>query len=103
MCNCKNIKIGTYANQIKLDAPKHMLPLTNCLEEVKQPFICIDRCLESEIKYLWSKGIHTIGCCCGHNVRLGYIQVIDSDVEKMLILDYEQDLISFNSFLPKSI
>ena len=103
MCNCKNVKIGTYENQVKLDAPKHMLPLTNCLGEVKEPFICIDKCLEDEIKGLWAHGIHTIGCCCGHNIRCGYIQVIDSDIEKMLIRGYEQDFISFNSFLPKTV
>lgn len=103
MCNCKNVEVGTYANQIKLAAPKHMLPLTNCIGEVKEPFICIDKCLEDEIKSLWSKGIHTIGCCCGHNVRCGYIQVDGLDAEKMVELGYKCDVDCWNSFSPKTV
>lgn len=67
--------------------------------------ICVDACLEREIKYLWSIGISTTGCCCGHNKVDGYIGVIDEDISKMKRLSYE--LIPNNgrqdSFKPKFI
>jgi hypothetical protein len=51
--------------------------------------IDIDECLEEEILDLWSKGIKTMGCCCGHGLRLGFIQVEDDCIEEMLKLGYQ--------------
>ena len=89
MCNCVNIKVGTYANQEVLNAPKFMLPLKNGLGKIKKPFICVDKCLVDEVKLLWEKEIYTIGCCRGHNKLYGYIQVIDGDIKRMEAMGYE--------------
>jgi len=72
-CSCKNVKIGTYKNQIELKTPKFMLDLKNigCLEFRKTT--CIDKCIQSLIQELWKNKIVTLGCCCGHNKQNGYI------------------------------
>ena len=52
--------------------------------------ICVDTCLQDEIYTLnRRRGITTVGCCCGHGEKTGYIQVVESDVEDMLMLGYE--------------
>jgi len=56
----------------------------------------IDRCMEKEIKMLWSKGIRTIECCCGHG-DAGYIAVYEEHVEGMKILGYKRLI---NPFCP---
>lgn len=48
----------------------------------------IDACLKEEIEKLWSKGIKTCGCCCGHGRNLGFIQVSDENIESMKKLGY---------------
>jgi len=109
MCNCKNIKIGSYDNQICVEIPSHMNNLKQ--QRIKnglKPKICIDTCLLKEIQYLWSLGIRTTGCCCGHNILDGYIGVYFEDILKMKQLGYK---VKFNncrpsdedSFYPKSI
>ncbi len=53
--------------------------------------IDVDTCLQDEVYTLLRKrGIQTVGCCCGHGRKQGYIQVVESDVEDMLMLGYEQ-------------
>ncbi len=96
MCNCKDIEIGEYGNQIMV-----LWPFGNS-------FICIDRCLLDEISLLWSQDIPTTGSCCGHNKQVGYIGVPEYYISKMKKLGYE---IRFNetrpgaedSFIPKTI
>jgi len=48
----------------------------------------VDMCLVPEINSLNAQGIKTIGCCCGHNKKYGYIQVTPNDCEKMEKLGY---------------
>lgn len=112
MCNCKNIEVGSYQNQVELKAPKHLIKWA---ERVSfslggdRKTICIDRCIEQEIKHLWSLGITTVGCCCGHNnPELPYIQVVDEDIPRMKELGYSWNESLFvqryaYSFKPKSI
>lgn len=50
----------------------------------------VDMCLVAEINMLNSRGIKTIGCCCGHNKHFGYIQVAPGDCDKMIALGYVQ-------------
>lgn len=73
--------------------------------------IIVDKCLAEEIKQLWSLGIHTMGCCCGHNKEEGFIQVERTDFQKMLDLgyqwyhDYPDELggkYRHDAFIPKS-
>ncbi|MFT7914870.1 hypothetical protein ACMYLJ_23320, partial [Salmonella enterica subsp. enterica serovar Enteritidis] len=56
----------------------------------KRKTVCIDKCLEKEIIYLWSNGIRTTGCCCGHNNVLSYIGVVKEDVPLMKKLGYKK-------------
>jgi len=108
MCNCINIKIGSYDNQIELKIPNNIKLEYNNPEKEKRKTVCIDKCLVDEIKYLWNIGIRTTGCCCGHNIQQGYIGVIDEDISRMKNLGYtvasntcrpnDED-----SFVPKNI
>lgn len=108
MCDCQGVEIGSYKNQVELKTPKHMLEKGNigCLEF--RPTTCIDKCLVEEIKHLWSLGITTTGCCCGHNKMDGYIGVAKEDIQKMKKLGYETQYNPFrpdaeDTFYPKSI
>ena len=105
MCNCVNVKMGSYDNQVELPRPKCMIGRT---EGSSNPnTICIDKCIAEEIQYIWLWGIKTTGCCCGHNIQEGYIGVIDKDIEFMKKSGYK---VHFNksrlgaedSFIPKS-
>ncbi len=83
MCNCKlEVKPQNYKNQITMYSPS------------LNKEISIDRCLATEIKFLWSIGIKTTGCCCGHNVTLPFIGVENQYIVKMINLGYN---IQFNS------
>ena len=94
MCECVNIKMGSYDNQIDVKMPNGEL-------------MGIDKCIAEEVQYLWTLGITTTGCCCGHNVAEGYIGVIDKDIEIMKKGGYR---VHYNkcrpndedSFIPKS-
>jgi len=67
--------------------PPEKLIKYNCSDEYKR-HILVDKCISDEISSLWEKGIRTTGCCCGHGRELGFIQVVDDDIPKMLQLDY---------------
>lgn len=81
----------------------------NCSEDFKA-YVIVDACLSEEIMSLWENGIHTTGCCCGHGKTLGYIGVIEEDIQKMKALGYQQYTHNFlsggierkDSFIPKS-
>jgi len=94
MCDCVNVKMGSYDNQITLKMPDGQL-------------MGIDKCIVEEIEYLWSCDIRITGCCCGHNIQEGYIGVIDKDIEIMKrggykVLIDKNNLGSENNFIPKS-
>jgi hypothetical protein len=100
MCKCINIDIGSYDNQICVDTPIHI--------NYNNSKICIDKCLYDEVEYLWSLGIRTTGCCCGHNKLDGFIGVEFDDIIMMKALGYQvrKNEIRSNdedSFYPKSI
>lgn len=69
-----------------LHPPKHFIKY-NSSEEYKE-MISVDACLVDEIENLWSKGIRTTGCCCGHGTMLGFIQVVQEDIPKMEQMGY---------------
>lgn len=85
MCHCINIDIGSYRNQVELISPFSESP------------ICVDRCLEDEIQFLWELGIVTTGCCCGHNQVEAYIGVVPIDIDFMKLLGYQ---VKFNECRP---
>lgn len=72
--HCRNVGFGTY----------------DCYDATKYGFD-VDSCLVGEINRLNNQGIKTIGCCCGHGRRGGYIQVTPTDVDKMLEMGYEEE------------
>jgi hypothetical protein len=99
MCNCINIEVGSYGNQVELSRPPHMPGERN---------ICVDVCLKDEILNLWSLGITTTGCCCGHKKVPPFIGVEDVDIPRMKELGYK---VQFNNvrpgdedgFIPKTV
>lgn len=78
-CQCEDVDIGGYQNQVELPTPEHMLKVGSLGCYTFRPTTCIDRCLEPLIKELWAKGVVTTGCCCGHNLMDGYIGVWSPD------------------------
>jgi len=68
--------------KIVITTPKKLIKY-NCSDEYKNQ-VLVDKCISDEILSLWGKGIRTTGCCCGHGRELGFIQVVDEDIDKML-------------------
>jgi len=106
MCKCINIEVGSYSNQTELPRPTHMIGRKN--EGSENDTICVDSCLVEEILWLWQKGIHTTGCCCGHNTLPAYIGVSIEDIPKMMFLGYDiqpnvLDLTRKDGFKPKTV
>jgi len=99
MCNCINVKMGSYDNQIIVDRPKCMVGRTEGSSNPDK--LCLDKCIAEEVQYLWSLGIRTTGCCCGHNIQGGYIGVIEKDIKFMKKLGYKV-LNDVSNFIPKS-
>lgn len=96
---CIYSPIGKHKCSVKI----HFMP------QSEQEPICVDTCLQNEIQGLIRKhGIWTIGSCCGHGVRQGFIQVADNCVEKMLELGYkpipvDENENGANCFIPMTI
>lgn len=94
MCNCVNIEMGSYENQIRVKLPW------------KDEHAYIDMCIVLELRYLWSKGVKTLESCCGHNKVKGYILVEEESIPIMKELGYENDDRIENRpevFFPKSV
>lgn len=82
----ENIQHIYNCNKKILQPPKNFIRC-NCSDEYKTE-IQIDECIADEIEDLWSKGIKTTGCCCGHGFALGFIEVTDNCIEDMEKLGY---------------
>lgn len=97
--NCKKKVIYPPQNFIKC----------NCSDDYKES-VPVDTCISDEIEILWSKGIKTTGCCCGHGLNLGFIQVTDDCISEMEKLGYEHYIYNNefgginrkDAFVPKS-
>lgn len=74
-CQCENVEIGSYDNQVELPTPRHMLEIGNigCLEF--RATTCVDRCIAPLVQALWAAGVVTTGCCCGHNKMPGFVGI----------------------------
>lgn len=109
MCRCQNIEVGSYDNQVCItDLPPHMADYKVLQGGARS--ICIDACLEHEVKQLWCMGITTTGCCCGHNrgIEYPYIGVVSYDIERMKAMGYKVQLnplrpVDEDSFIPKTV
>lgn len=78
-CECKDVEIGSYDNQIWVHAPAHM---------PKDMGYSLDACVAEEVMALWMLGITTTGCCCGHGKVYPYIGVSFEDIPRMKELGY---------------
>lgn len=54
MCDCENVGMGTYKNQVTIVTPQGKV-------------VGIDRCIVDDVIELWALGYETIASCCGHN------------------------------------
>lgn len=77
MCNCKNVEIGSFDNQVQIDHPSLLHP------------VWVDACIADEIIDLLHKGVKTIGSCCGHNKAVPTIGVALESVKLMEELGYK--------------
>ena len=95
---CIHSPIGEHKCNVKI----HFMP------QSEQESICVDTCLQNEIQELIRQHkIWTIGSCCGHGVKQGFIQVKENCAEKMLKLGYrplpiDRDGNGKNCFVPKT-
>ena len=110
MCNCNNIDFGStenFAQQVEVPIPEHMKTYKDArLQNGQSPTVCIDPCIVDEVKELWRLGITTYGSCCGHNKAESFVNVGDSDVDRMLELGYIQNhsaIIRMDTFKLKSV
>lgn len=89
--------------------PKNFIKKNCDIKEYKTN-ILVDECLSEEIESLWSNGIRTTGCCCGHGKYLGFINVRKDDIDKMECLGYQHYIFDDDfggkdrrdTFIPKS-
>ena len=100
MCDCVDIEMGSYDNQVTVWNPHY--------KTKEREFIEVDKCIAKELMKLWGLGIVTTGSCCGHNITVGYIGVTEEYKNIMRVMGYKN---RFNdsrpdddcSFIPKSI
>lgn len=88
MCEFKE----DYSHGVVVRVPDNILLIYNRPEQDRMEMVSVDRCMVDEIKKLWSEGIVTNGCCCGHNNKFidGYIGVEPEYHEKMLSMGYKE-------------
>lgn len=92
-CKCVEVEMGSYANTVLLDYPESMKQyrLNRIQAGCQSEKIQVDACIAEEIKDLWSKGVITMGCCCGHNKQQSMVNVDENSIKKMLALGYIQN------------
>lgn len=78
-----------HGNEVLVEIPDNIEILYNTPDQERRQNVMIDACLVDEIKDLWIKGIHTQGCCCGHNNQYAaWIGVVTGDAGRMKDLGY---------------
>jgi hypothetical protein len=85
----KHCKPGSHEHTVAVKTP-------HWLYETKTE-VMIDKCVVPEIEYLWSLGIRTYGCCCGHGKQVAMVNVHPDDAQKMLEMDYIGGLNKFGA------
>ncbi len=109
MCKCTIGDFNNGGNEITLNIPSNLKIHYNNSDRDLRQTVSVDSCMAEEIQYLWSQGIRTTGCCCGHNWMCGYIGVYFEDIPKMKALGYKPqrnlsrglDCMDEDSFFPK--
>lgn len=110
MCNCKIKKLSQEIGEKQMTLVKlpDFMRRYFANKGLEKHHIWIDSCLADEIKYLWSEGIVTTGCCCGHNFLPPYIGVDSRSSNEIKWLGYKVQYNPFDSkrdttFYPKSV
>ncbi len=108
MCNCNNVDLGGYDNEVVLAVPDSVVLRVNSLEREIRDNVSIDKCIADEIQDLWRLGVCTTGCCCGHGKIKGYIGVEYRFIPLMFSLGYnpvifEDDENRIDTFRPKTV
>lgn len=106
MCKCINIipqSKECYDQQVVVGIPEHMAVYRDArLSLGLSDTVCIDPCIVDEIQQIWSLGITTYGCCCGHNKFPSFVNVDDKDIKTMIDLGYEHNKTRRGTFKLKS-
>lgn len=93
-CNCPD---GIWGNELERFKKAKAMELPFNKERERRlvdgltSTVAIDMCIIDEIKHLWSLGIVTLGCCCGHNKIQSMVNVADKNIQQMLDLGYVQN------------
>lgn len=96
-------------NEVVVKIPDNIDIRYNSPDRPNRQTVCIDECLADEIRYLWSKGVKTAGCCCGHGeIKMASILVEKESIEIMRQLGYEPwenpiDKTRKDGFKPKAL
>lgn len=94
MCNCSpeilNDDTARFGQMVVLDLPKWHCDYAWRMMKGYPPTVSVDPCIVEAIKQLWSLGIETTGCCCGHNRQRAIVNVHPRHYERMFELGYEQ-------------
>ena len=107
-CQCVDVEIGSYDNQVLLVIPKTVTLRMNNPERTIRKTVAVDACLAGELNKLWKMGVATTGCCCGHNKTFAYIGVEKQHIQQMKDMGYEVQSNHMypdreDSFKPKSL
>lgn len=93
-CNCEpNVwfdEAERFSRMLLIDLPENK-ERQRRIKDGLSPKVCIDPCIVDEIKQLWSLGIVTLGCCCGHNKIQSIVNVADENIQQMLDSGYVQN------------
>ena len=75
--------------ELGIECEKTKMGSHKCSVETRYGWCC-DLCLENELMWLYSHGVHTINSCCGHgNAELASILVVGPEsIEKMDAMGY---------------
>lgn len=96
ICTCDPVKYNelgdqySYPRQVVVDLPEWSPERKRRLRDGLPATVCIDQCIVDAIKELWSKGIETTGCCCGHGAMRAWVGVHSAWYEDMFKLGFVQ-------------
>lgn len=94
-------EFGVYSAMITLDFPDHMYSSKGGFYSTKSS--CdVDICMVEEIKYLWSQGIVTTNCCCGHGIVPSSVCTTRASIPDMHRLGYTIQDYTIPSFYAKT-
>ena len=79
----------TQTDEVVLETPEFIT--WNCWDEpTHKTTVFVDPCLVEPIKELWSHGVITRGCCCGHGKATRNVLVDPKSISLMIELGHEQ-------------